>query len=94
VQKHYEKYLKGEPTSTNSVATIYAWAGAVRKRGELDGLEKLAGFGTKLELACVKTIEDGVMTGDLYAISQSDRKQKVDTVTFILEVAERLKSVM
>jgi isocitrate dehydrogenase len=93
VQKHYYKHMNGEPTSTNSVATIYAWAGALGKRGELDGLKKLADFGRKLELACVKTIEDGVMTGDLYAISRADLKHRVDTETFILEVAERLRSI-
>jgi isocitrate dehydrogenase len=94
VQKHYIKYMNGEPTSTNSVATIYAWAGAIRKRGELDGLSKLADFGMKLEIACVKAIEDGVMTGDLYELSRLDRKQKTDTVTFILEVGERLRSIV
>jgi isocitrate dehydrogenase len=93
VQKHYAGYMNGETTSTNSVATIYAWAGAIRKRGELDGLKKLADFGLKIELACVRTIEDGVMTGDLYALSRSERKQKVDTLTFILEVAERLRAI-
>jgi len=93
VQKHYYKYRDGAQTSTNSVATIYAWAGALGKRGELDGLEALRDFGTKLERACVKTIEDGIMTGDLYALSQSDRKQKVDTETFLREVAERLRAV-
>jgi isocitrate dehydrogenase len=94
VQKHYYRYMKGESTSTNSVATIYAWAGAIRKRGELDGLQKLVDFGTKLEIACVKTIEDGIMTGDLYALSRLDRKQETDTVTFILEVAERLRAIL
>jgi isocitrate dehydrogenase len=94
VQRHYLKHLNGEPTSTNSVATVYAWAGALRKRGELDGLPRLADFGQKLEIACVKTIEDGVMTGDLYELSRLSRKQKVDTVTFLLEVAERLRALM
>ncbi|MDR1952941.1 MAG: NADP-dependent isocitrate dehydrogenase [Clostridiales Family XIII bacterium] len=94
VQKHYYKYLKGEPTSTNAVATLYAWAGALRKRGELDGLPRLADFGVKLELAAVKTIEDGIMTGDLYALSNLDRKEKVDTETFLLEMGQRLSAIV
>jgi isocitrate dehydrogenase len=94
VQKHYYKYRNGEQTSTNSVATIYAWAGALGKRGALDGLETLRDFGTELERACVKTIEDGIMTGDLYALSQTDPKQKVDTETFLREVAERLRGML
>jgi isocitrate dehydrogenase len=94
VQKHYYKYLKGEPTSTNSVATIFAWSGALRKRGELDGIIKLIDFADKLEIAVVQTIENGVMTGDLYAISTLANKQKVDTVTFLLEVGERLARLL
>jgi isocitrate dehydrogenase len=94
VQKHYYKYKNGEQTSTNSVATIYAWAGALGKRGELDGLENLRDFGAKLERACVRTIEDGVMTGDLYALAQTAQKQKVDTETFLKEVAMRLKTII
>jgi isocitrate dehydrogenase len=90
VQKHYYKYMDGETTSTNSVATIYAWAGALGKRGELDGIAELRDFGKKLERACVKTIEDGVMTGDLYALSRLETKRKVDTETFIREVAARV----
>ena len=62
VQRHYYKHLKGEETSTNSVATIFAWTGALRKRGELDGSHELEEFADKLEKACVKTIEDGKMT--------------------------------
>jgi isocitrate dehydrogenase len=93
VQRHYTKYRNGEPTSTNSVATIYAWAGALGKRGELDGLKKLADFGAKLETACKKTIEDGVMTGDLYGISRLERKKKVETETFLLETSERLRAL-
>ena len=66
VQRHYYKYLKGEVTSTNSVATIFAWSGALRKRGELDGSSELTEFADKLERATIQTIEDGVMTGDLF----------------------------
>ena len=91
VQKHYYNHLEGKTTSTNSVATIFAWSGAFRKRGELDNIEALVNYAEKLELATIKTIEDGVMTGDLYAISKSDKKEKVDTETFLLEVGQRLQ---
>ena len=70
VQRHYYKHLKGEETSTNSVATLFAWTGALRKRGELDELPELMAFADKLEKATIKTIEDGVMTGDLYLLSK------------------------
>ncbi len=90
VQKHYYNHLDGQSTSTNSVATIFAWSGALRKRGELDGIEDLMNFAEKLELATIKTIEDGIMTGDLYSISKMDKKEKVDTETFLLEVGQRL----
>ena len=76
VQRHYYKHLKGLPTSTNSVATIFAWSGALRKRGELDGLNDLVLFADKLESAVTQTIEDGVMTGDLAAISQLPNKRR------------------
>lgn len=92
VQRHYYKYLKGESTSTNSVATIFAWTGALRKRGELDGLKELANFADCLEKATIQTIEDGVMTGDLYLLSKLENKQKVDTEGFLHAVDERLKS--
>ena len=91
VQRHYYKHLKGEPTSTNSVATIFAWTGALRKRGELDGTPELCDFADKLEKATIQTIEDGVMTGDLYLLSNLENKQKVDTEEFLLAVNERLK---
>ena len=65
MQRHYYKHLKGEETSTNSVATIFAWSGALRKRGELDGLDDLVAFADKLERATLDTIEAGEMTGDL-----------------------------
>ncbi len=90
VQRHYYKHLKGETTSTNSVATIFAWTGALRKRGELDGNKELMDFADKLENATIKTIEDGVMTGDLYALSKLENKTKVDTEAFLRAVAERL----
>ncbi|MDE5792152.1 MAG: NADP-dependent isocitrate dehydrogenase, partial [Oscillospiraceae bacterium] len=69
VQRHYYKHLKGEETSTNSVATIFAWSGALRKRGELDNIPALIDYANKLEQATIQTIEDGVMTGDLYLLS-------------------------
>ena len=91
VQRHYYKHLKGEKTSTNSVATLFAWTGALRKRGELDGTPELCDFADKLEKATIQTIEDGVMTGDLYLLSNLENKQKVDTEEFLLAVNERLK---
>ena len=94
VQRHYYKYLKGEETSTNSVATIFAWSGALRKRGELDGTPELCDFADKLEKATIKTIEDGVMTGDLFLISKLDNKRKVDSKTFLDEIKVRLDSLM
>ena len=94
VQRHYYKYLKGESTSTNSVATLFAWTGALRKRGEMDELPELIGFADKLEKATIKTIEDGVMTGDLYLLSSLENKKKVDTETFLKEIAVRLDEMM
>lgn len=93
VQRHYYKHLKGENTSTNSVATIFAWSGALRKRGELDNIPELCSFADNLEKATIKTIEDGVMTGDLALLSTLPNKQKVDTETFLTEVNKRLSGV-
>ncbi len=90
VQRHYYKYLNGETTSTNSVATLFAWTGALRKRGELDGLTDLCGFADKLEKATIQTIEEGVMTGDLALLSKLPNIRKVDTETFLVEVNKRL----
>ena len=90
VQRHYYKYLKGEKTSTNSVATIFAWSGALRKRGELDGLPELMKFADSLEKATIQTIEEGVMTGDLAALSSIENKRTVDTESFLKAVNERL----
>ncbi|MGN0536774.1 MAG: NADP-dependent isocitrate dehydrogenase [Acutalibacteraceae bacterium] len=94
VQRHYYKYLKGETTSTNSVATLFAWSGALRKRGELDGLDALVDYADKLEKATIQTIEDGVMTGDLYLLSTLENKQKVDTETFLVEINKRLAALL
>lgn len=94
VQRHYYKHLKGETTSTNSVATLFAWSGALRKRGELDSLPELVNFADCLEKATIGTIEDGVMTGDLYIMSKLENKQKVDTEGFLRAVDERLKALL
>ncbi|MBQ6907553.1 MAG: NADP-dependent isocitrate dehydrogenase [Clostridia bacterium] len=94
VQRHYYKYLKGEKTSTNSVATIFAWSGALRKRGELDGISELCKFANNIEKATIKTIEDGIMTGDLEALSSLPNTTKLDTEGFLVAVAERLGKLM
>ena len=94
VQRHYYKHLKGEATSTNSVATIFAWSGALRKRGELDNLSELVNFADCLEKATIKTIEDGVMTGDLYSMSKLEKKEKVDTEGFLVAINDRLKAML
>ena len=94
VQRHYYKHLKGEKTSTNSMATLFAWSGALRKRGELDGLDELVDFADKLEQASIQTIEDGVMTGDLYALSTLENKTSVDTETVLREINERLQKLL
>lgn len=90
VQRHYYKHLKGEKTSTNSVATIFAWTGALRKRGELDQNEKLVEFANSLEKATLLTIEKGVMTGDLYSMSILEEKKSVSTEEFLLEIQNNL----
>lgn len=94
VQRHYYKYLKGESTSTNSIATIFAWTGALRKRGELDGLPALSSFADKLEKASIQTIEEGIMTGDLERLSTLPQKKAVDTETFLHEIDKRLKALL
>ena len=90
VQRHYYKHLKGEETSTNSVATIFAWSGALRKRGELDNIPALCNFADQLEAATIQTIEDGIMTGDLYLLSTLENKQKVSSRQFLEEIGNRL----
>jgi isocitrate dehydrogenase, NADP-dependent len=91
VQRHYYKYLKGEPTSSNSVATIFAWSGALRKRGELDNLPDLIDFANRLEKATIDTIESGKMTGDLGAISTLENIKVLNSEEFIHEIAKRLQ---
>jgi len=91
VQRHYYKYLKGEPTSSNSVATIFAWSGALRKRGELDALPDLIDFANRLEKATIDTIESGKMTGDLGSISTLDNIKVLNSEEFIHEIAKHLQ---
>ncbi|MBQ1841256.1 MAG: NADP-dependent isocitrate dehydrogenase [Atopobiaceae bacterium] len=90
VQRHYYRHLKGEQTSTNSVATIFAWTGALRKRGELDDLPELMAFADRLERATLSTIEEGRMTGDLARITTIPDPVVLDTLGFIDAVAEKL----
>ena len=94
VQRHYYKHLKGEKTSTNSMATLFAWTGALRKRGELDGNSALMDFADKLERASIQTIEEGVMTGDLASLSKLPNKTTVDTETFLKEIDKRLVAML
>ncbi len=86
VQRHYYKYLKGEKTSTNSVATIFAWTGALRKRGQLDGISELAAYADRMEKAVISTIESGKMTGDLALITSLSNVEKLDSEEFIKAV--------
>ncbi len=90
VQRHYYKYLKGEETSTNSVATIFAWSGALRKRAEMDELPELKQFADQLEEATIATIESGKMTGDLAAITTLENVTKLNSEDFIKAIAEKL----
>lgn len=92
VTRHYYKYLKGEETSTNPIATIFAWSGALRKRGELDGNAPLSAFADKLEKACLDTIEDGIMTGDLTALSEHKDAKRVSSAEFISAIREKLEN--
>ena len=91
VQRHYYKHLKGEETSTNSVATIFAWTGALRKRGEMDGNAELAAFADKLEKATIDTIEEGKMTKDLALITTLENPTVLNSEGFIKAIAEKLK---
>lgn len=91
VQRHYYKHLKGEKTSTNAVALIFAWTGALRKRGELDQLPDLVNFSDRLEKTVIDTIEAGFMTGDLAAICEPKAKQVLDSTGFLDLLAEKMK---
>ncbi len=94
VQRHYYKHLKGEETSTNSVATIFAWSGALRKRGELDGNKELQDFAGKLEKACIDTIESGQMTKDLALITTIDNPKVLNSFDFIRAVRANLEAIL
>lgn len=94
VQRHYYRHLEGKETSTNSVATIFAWTGALRKRGELDGNQKLAAFADFLEKATLKTIESGKMTKDLALITTLENPTVLNSRDFIVAVRETLDSIM
>lgn len=94
VQRHYYKYLKGEETSTNSMATIFAWTGALKKRGELDGIKDLVDFANKLEKASIQTIEEGVITKDLAELSEVKEKKVVNTENFLREINKRLIAML
>jgi len=90
VTRHYYRYLKGETTSTNPMATLFAWTGALRKRAQLDGLADLEAFADKLEKASVETIESGIITGDLNSLLDHPNKQVVNTEEFLKAVASRI----
>ena len=91
VQKHYHKHMKGEQTSSNSTAIIFAWTGALKKVGELDDIPELISFAEKLEKTTVNTIEDGIMTGDLARLSDPPARKTANTEEFIDEIAARLE---
>ena len=91
VQRHYYKYQKGEETSTNSIATIFAWAGAFEKRGELDNLPELSKFGTNLKKATIETVEGGEMTKDLALITTAKNVKTCNTEEFIKAVRRHLE---
>ena len=90
VQRHYYKHLKGEETSTNSVATIFAWTGALRKRGEMDGIKELQEFADKLEKATLQTIEEGKMTKDLALITELKDVTVLNSENFIKAIRDTL----
>ena len=94
VQRHYYKHLKGEETSTNSIATIFAWTGALRKRGELDNIPELMAFADKLEQACIKTVEDGKMTKSLSLISTCENPVILNSLDFIKAIRETLDTLL
>lgn len=94
VQKHYYKHLKGEKTSTNPMATIFAWTGALRKRGELDGNSELINFANKLEIACIETIDAGIITKDLETLSEAPNKNIVTSEEWLHLTAKRLEELL
>ena len=92
VTRHYYRWLKGEKTSTNPMATIFAWSGALKKRGELDGLADLVAFGEALEAASLQTLNDGIMTKDLCALAEGVTPTAVDSEGFIKAIRQRLEA--
>ena len=95
VTRHYYRYLKGEDTSTNPMATIYAWTGALRKRGELDELPELVAFADKLEAACIETLNQGIMTKDLVGlVVEGSKTQAVNSIDFIKAIRKNLEAVL
>ncbi len=90
VTRHYYKYLKGEATSTNPMATLFAWSGALRKRGQLDSIDELVAFADKLEKASIETIEEGTITGDLKNLIKVPNKNVVNTEDFLKAIAAKL----
>ena len=91
VTRHYYKYLNGEETSTNPMATIFAWTGALRKRGEMDGIDELINFGNQLEAACLETLNDGIATKDLVNLMEGITPTQVNSAGFIAAIRERLE---
>ena len=91
VTRHYYRYLKGEETSTNPMATIYAWSGALRKRGEMDNIPELEAYADALEAACIETLEDGVMTKDLVSLAEGITPRAVNSAEFLKEIRARLE---
>ena len=94
VTRHYYRYLKGEETSTNPMATIFAWSGALRKRGELDGIDELVGFADSLEKACLDTLADGIATKDLVGLMEGVEAKAVTSAGFIAAIRERLEKAL
>ena len=94
VTRHYYRYLKGEETSTNPIATIFAWSGALRKRGEMDGIEALMDYADKLEAACLETLESGIMTKDLVNLSEGIETKAVNSAEFLKAIRANLNKKM
>ena len=90
VPRHYYRYLKGEQTSTNPMATIFAWTGALKKRGELDANQELQDFAGKLEKVCIEAIEEGIVTKDLVPLLEGVEAKPVNTVDFFKTIREKL----
>jgi isocitrate dehydrogenase len=91
VTRHYYRYLKGQKTSTNPMATLFAWIGALRKRGELDGIDDLMAYADAVETAAIETIESGIVTGDLKNLMNHENIRVVDTEGFLREIAANIK---